>query len=266
MATVVSEKSDGIGWIRINRPEARNAVNLEAVRALVAALREAGDDTDVKAIVISSVGDDFSAGADLKEVVRELDDLDANRITINELIETTTDGLQEIARLIRSAEKVVVASVDGYAVGGGCEIALACDLIVGAEDAQFGFPETRAGMSITGGVTKILAESIGAARARDLMLTGRFIGAREALEIGMINRVAEGDPDVTAENVVREVLRGSPLAVVAHKRLSQQSPACDFNTTLNLEKQTIGILCTTDDAREAVSAFVEKREPTFTGR
>ena len=221
----------------------------------------------MRAIVISSVGDDFSAGADLKEMVREFDDLDSDTMTINQLIETTTEGLQEIARLIRGADKVVVASVKGYALGGGCEIALDCDLIVAAEDARFGFPETRAGMSITGGVTKLLSQAIGATRARDLILTGRFIDAQEALDIGMINRlVPMGESDAAAEEVVREVLRGSPLAVVAHKRMSQQSLESDFATTLNLEKQTIGILCTTDDAREAVRAFVEKREPQFKGR
>jgi enoyl-CoA hydratase/carnithine racemase len=267
VASVLYEKREGIGWIRINRPEVRNAVSSVEIRLLGEHLREACRDPEVEAIVIGSVGDSFSAGADLREMVQEFEDLGSGRLTISGLIETTTEGLQEIARLIRQANKVVVASVRGYALGGGCEIALDCDLIVAAEDAKFGFPETRAGMSVTGGVTKLLSQAIGATRARELFLTGRFVEAREAYEIGMVNRVvATGEADEAAEAMVREVRRGSPLAVLAHKRLAQQSLDSDMEATLNLEKQTIGVLCTTEDAKEAVNAFVEKREPRFRGR
>ena len=261
------EKRDSIGWIRFNRPEVRNAVSGDEIAGLAHHLRAASNDGDVKGIVISSVGDAFSAGADLREMVREFEDIDAGRLTISELIETMTENLQEVARLIRHAKKVVVASVRGYALGAGCEIALDCDLIVAAEDAKFGFPEARAGMSITGGVTKLLAQSIGVARARELFLTGRFIDAKEAAQIGMINRVvAAGQNDQAAENLAREVMRGSPLAVLAHKRLVQQSVDADLETVFNLEKQSIGVLCATNDAREAAKAFVEKREPVFEGR
>lgn len=266
-ASVLYEKRDGIGWIRINRPRVRNAVSSEEIRLLGERLREAAGDEAVRAIVIAGAGDSFSAGADLGEMVREFDDLGSGRLTISGLIETTTEGLQEVARLIRGADKVVVASVCGYALGAGCEIALDCDLVVAAEDARFGFPETRAGMSVTGGVTKLLAQAIGAARARDLFLTGRFLDAEEAYEIGMVNRlVPAGEADEAAEALVREVLRGAPLAVLAHKRLAQQALEADMGATLNLEKQTIGVLCASEDAREAASAFVEKREPRFRGR
>ena len=267
MASILYEQRDHVGWIYINRPQVRNAVGSEEIRLLGERLRAASNDREVKAIVISSVGDAFSAGADLREMVREFEDLDSGRLTISELIETTTEGLQQVARLIREANKVVVASVRGYALGAGCEIALDCDLIAAAEDARFGFPETRAGMSITGGVTKLLSQAIGATRARDLFLTGRFVAAEEAYEIGMVNRLAPvGKADEAAEAMVREVLRGSPLAVLAHKRMAQQSFDADLEATLNLEKQTIGVLCTSEDAKEAVNAFVDKREPRFKGR
>jgi enoyl-CoA hydratase/carnithine racemase len=267
MPSVLYEKRDGIGWIRFNRPEVRNAVSSAEIAALTELLSAASEDGDVEAIIVSGVGDTFSAGADLKEMVREFEEMESRRLTITELIETTTEGLQQVARLMRRAKKLVIASVQGYALGGGCEIALDCDLIVAAQDAKFGFPETRAGMSVTGGVSKLLAQSIGAARARELILTGRFIDAAEALEIGMINRVVPtGQNDRAAVDLVREVRRGSPLSVVAHKRLLQQSLDADLETALNLEKQSIGVLCTTEDATEAVSAFVEKREPAFKGR
>lgn len=267
MASVLYEKRDGIGWIRIDRPQVRNAVSSVEIRLLGEHLRAAVSDDEVEAIVIGSSGDSFSAGADLSEMVQEFEDLGSGRLTISGLIETTTEGLQEVARLIRGANKIVVASVRGYALGAGCEIALDCDLIVAAEDAKFGFPETRAGMSITGGVTKLLSQAIGATRARDLFLTGRFVDADEAHRIGMVNRLAPaGEEDEVAEATVREVLRGSPLAVLAHKRMAQQSLDSDLETAFNLEKQTIGVLCTSEDAKEAVNAFVEKREPRFKGR
>ncbi len=265
--TVRYEKQDGVAWIRINRPEVRNAVSRDEILALADALRTASGDAGVKAIVIGSVGDSFSAGADLREMVQEFEDLPAGRLTITELIETTTEGLQQVARLIRGASKPVVASVRGYALGGGLEIALDCDLVVAEPDAKFGFPETRAGMSVTGGVTKLLAQSIGMARARELLLTGRTIDAEEALDIGMINRVvAPGQGDAATADLVEEVRRGSPLSVIAHKRLLQQSADADLETVFNLEKQSLGVLCTTEDAAEAAKAFVEKREPVFKGR
>lgn len=267
MPSVLYEKRDGIGWIRFNRPEVRNAVSAAEIAALTELLSVASEDGDVEAIIVGGVGDTFSAGADLKEMVREFEEMESRRLTITELIETTTESLQQVARLMRRAKKLVIASVQGYALGGGCEIALDCDLIVASQDAKFGFPETRAGMSITGGVSKLLAQSIGAARARELILTGRFIDAAEAFEIGMINRVVPaGQNDRAAVDLVKEVRRGSPLSVVAHKRLLQQSLDADLETALNLEKQSIGVLCTTEDATEAVSAFVEKREPAFKGR
>jgi enoyl-CoA hydratase/carnithine racemase len=265
--SVLYEKRDRLGWIRFNRPEVRNALSSVEILALNELLRVASEDSEVEAIVLGGVGDAFSAGADLREMVNEFEEMETRRLTITELIETTTEGLQQITRLMRQARKPVVASVHGYALGGGLEIALDCDLIVAAEDAKFGFPETRAGMSVTGGVTKLLAQSIGLARARELVLTGRFIDAGEALAIGMINRVAPvGQNDEAAVELVREVLRGSPLSVVAHKRLLQQSLDAELETVLNLEKQSIGVLCTTEDATEAVRAFVAKRNPSFKGR
>lgn len=267
MPTVLYEKRDQTGWIRFNRPEVRNALNLEATNALRDALLEATSDADLRTIVISSTSGDFSSGADLREMVQEFEDLDARRFSINELIETTTEGLQQVARLMRRTDKIVIASVSGYALGAGFEVALDSDLVIAAEDAVFGFPETRAGMSVTNGVTKLLAQSIGTTRARELFLTGRFVQAAEAFAMGMVNRVVpNGTNDEAANDLIAELSRNSPLAVVAHKRMLQQSIDADLETVFNLEKQTIGVLCTTADAVEACSAFLEKRDPVFKGR
>jgi enoyl-CoA hydratase/carnithine racemase len=267
MPTVVYEKRGSTGWIRFNRPEVRNALNLEATNALRDALFEANADTDLNAIVISSSSEDFSSGADLREMVREFEELEAGTLSIQDIIETTTNGLQQVARLMRQTDKIVISSVRGYALGAGFEVALDSDLVVASEDAKFGFPEARAGMSVTNGVTKLLAQAIGTTRARELFITGRFVDAAEALEMGMINRVVPtGENDQAAEQLVTEISRNSPLAVIAHKRMLQQSVDSDLETVFNLEKQTIGILCTTADAVEACSAFLEKREPAFKGR
>lgn len=266
-STVIYEKRDDVAWIRFNRPEVRNAVGAQEARLCVRHLEEASSDGNVRGIIVSSTTDTFAAGADLREMVQELEDIGSGKLTVTDIIEDVTENWMRVARIMRAAEKPVIASVAGYALGAGCEVALDCDLVVAAEGATFGFPETHAGMSITGGVTKMLAQSIGMARARDLVLTGRFVEAREALEIGMINRVvAAGENDAAALELLRELQRHSPLAIVAHKRMLQQAADMNLESVYNLEKQTIGVLLTTDDAVEASKAFTEKREPVFKGR
>jgi len=265
--SVLYEKDGDIGWIRFNRPEVRNAVGAREARLCVEHLERASADQDVAGIIVSSTSDTFAAGADLREMVQELEDIAGGTLTVTEIIEGVTEDWMRVARLMRSARKPVIASVAGYAVGAGCEVALDCDLIVAAEGAKFGFPESHAGMSITGGVTKLLTQSIGLARARDLVLTGRFVDAQEALEIGLINRVAPaGENDALAVELLRQLQRHSPLSILAHKRMLQQAADMDIESVYNLEKQTIGVLLTTEDAVEASKAFTEKREPAFKGR
>lgn len=265
--TVVYEKQDGIAWIRWNRPQVRNALGAKEAELCVQCLTEASADDDVTGIIVGSTSDTFAAGADLREMIRELEDIAGGSLTVNEIIEGVTEDWMSVGRIMRSAKKPVIASVAGYAVGAGCEVALDCDLVVADETAQFGFPESRAGMSITGGVTKLLVQSIGLARARDLVLTGRFIGAEEAHEIGLINRVVDaGKNDEVAVELLRQIERRSRLSTVAHKRMLQQAPDMDLEAAYNLEKQSIGVLLTTDDAVEASRAFTEKRDPVFKGR
>jgi enoyl-CoA hydratase/carnithine racemase len=265
--TVLYEQQDDIAWIRFNRPEVRNAVGAQEAQLCVEYLERASADDEVVGIIVSSTTDTFAAGADLREMVQELEDIGTGKLTVTDIIEDVTENWMKVARLMRAAQKPVVASVAGYAVGAGCEVALDCDLIVAAEGAMFGFPESHAGMSITGGVTKLLTQMVGAARARDLVLTGRFIDAQEALDIGLINRVAPaGKNDEVAEGLLRDLQRHSPLAIVAHKRMLQQAVDMDIESVYNLEKQTIGVLLTTGDAVEASKAFTEKRDPVFKGR
>ncbi len=266
-SSVVYEKQDDIVFIRFNRPQVRNAVGAQEARLCVQHLEEASADDGIAGIIVSSTTNTFAAGADLREMVQELDDLASGKLTVTDIIEGVTEDWMQVARVMRAARKPVIASVAGYAVGAGCEVALDCDLIVADETAVFGFPECHAGMSITGGVTKLLAQSIGMARARDLVLTGRFIDAKEAHEIGLINRVVPaGENDACAVQLIRELQRHSPLSILAHKRMLQQAGDMDIEAVYNLEKQSIGVLLTTEDAVEASRAFTEKRHPVFKGR
>jgi len=268
MANLLYEIKDGIGWIRFNRPEILNAFNPEEARTLVATLKRAADDKDVKAIIISSVGDAFCAGDDLKVALEEYPMIKNGEIhPILDIIEDITESLQEIPRAIRKADKVVIAAVRGYAVGGGFEIAIDCDMIVAAENATFGFPEANAGMTITGGASKLLPMIVGLNKARELVLTGEFIDAAEGHRIGLVNRLVPlGEEEAAAEKLARVVMSRAPLAVMQHKRMLQQSTEADFETALNLEKQTITALLYTEDYGEAITAFGEKRKPVFKGR
>ena len=268
MAELLYEIKDGIGWIRFNRPEILNAFNPEEARALVAALREAAEDKSVKAIIISSVGDAFCAGDDLKVALDEYPMIKSGELhPILDIVEDITESLQEIPRVIRKANKVVIAAVRGYAVGGGFEIAIDCDMIVAADNAIFGFPEANAGMTITGGASKLLPMIVGLNKARELVLTGEFIDAAEGHRIGLVNKlVPVGEEEAAAEKMARVVMSRAPLAVMQHKRLLQQSSEADFETALNLEKQTITTLLFTEDYGEAITAFGEKRKPEFKGR
>ena len=268
MAKLLYEIVDGIGWIRFNRPEVLNAFDSAEAARLVEVLKEAAGDKAVKAIVISSVGEAFCAGDDLKVALEEYPKIKSGEIhPILDIVEDITESLQEIPRVIRRAPKVVIAAVRGYAVGGGFEIAIDSDLIVADETAIFGFPEANAGMTITGGATKLLPMIVGLNKARELMLTGEFIDAREAHRIGLVNKlVPAGEAERAAEAMARVIISRAPLAVANHKRMVQQSTEADFETALNLEKQTITTLIYTEDYGEAIHAFAEKRKPKFKGR
>ena len=268
MAKLLYEVKDEIGWIRFNKPEILNAFDADEARRLVEVLKQASADKKVKAIIISSVGDAFCAGDDLKVALAEYAKIQSGEIhPILDIVEDITESLQEIPRVIRKSPKVVIAAVRGYAVGGGFEIAIDSDMIVAAKSAVFGFPETNAGMTITGGATKLLPMIVGLNKARELMLTGEFIDAEEGYRIGLVNKlVATGEEERAAEEMARMVMSRAPLAVTHHKRMVAQSTDADFETTLNLEKQTITTLIYTEDYGEAIRAFSEKRKPQFTGR
>ena len=268
MARLLYEIDDGIAWIRFNKPEILNAIDAEETRRFVELLREASDDPQVGAVIVSSVGEAFSVGDDLKVAMDEYPKILSGEIhPILDIVEDITENLQEIARVMRNSPKVFISAVRGYAVGAGFEIAIDSDMIVAADNAVFGFPEMNAGMTVTGGASKLLAMIVGLNRARELMLTGEFIDADEAWRIGLVNRLVKaGEEEAAAEALARTVLSRAPLAITQHKRLLAQAAEAGFETVLNLEKQTISNLIFTEDYGEAIKAFAEKRKPVFKGR
>jgi enoyl-CoA hydratase len=152
-------------------------------------------------------------------------------------------------------------------VGGGFEIALDCDMIVAADDSTFGFPEGNAGMTITGGASKLLPMIVGLNRARELILTGEFIDAAEGYRIGLVNKlVPRGEEEAEAERLARLIMSRAPLSIVNHKRMIQNAAEAGFEATLEAEKQTVATMVYSEDYGEAITAFGEKRDPTFKGR
>lgn len=268
MADILYEVEDGIAWIRMNRPELRNAITARGLERFVELLRGASQDDEVKVIIISSVGDDFCAGEDLKIALDEYQLIKKGEMNPTvDIIEDVTENLQEIPRIIRKARKVVICAVRGFAVGGGFEIALDSDLIVAADTTKFGFPEGNAGMTITGGATKLLPMIVGLNKARELVLTGEFIDAEEACRIGIANRVVPaGEEEEEAARLARLIMTRAPMAVINHKRMLQNAAETGFEATLEAEKQTITGMLYSEDYGEAITAFGEKRKPVFKGR
>jgi len=252
---VAAETRDLVGLARINRPDARNALSPE-VMELLAQLVEAWDaDPEVHAIVIAGSDDWFAAGADVREL-RDRSFQDA----------LAAPGARFWSRMA-ACRTPLVAAVSGYALGGGCELALLCDLIVASRTAELGQPEVMLGIIPGGGGTQRLARTVGKQRAMELVLTGRRMGAEEAERLGIVNRVT--DPDEWLEeaiDVAQVIARRAPIAV----RLGKQAVLSAFETGLSAglehERRLFELAMATEDRVEGTTAFLEKRRPEFRGR
>jgi len=229
MRVVDYERDQAVARIYLNRPHRLNAVVPELANSLVAAIDQAGRD-GARVAVLAGRGRAFCSGHDLKEPVPQEPVL-ATRLRV--------DGIQDVTRAIRRFPGVVIAAVHGYALGAGCEFALGCDLVVAAEDAQFGFPEVSVGLSVTGGISRLLPLLTGPVRAKELVLLGERFSAARALELGLVNRVA---PAAQHEQVAAELAR----------RLADQ-PAL----AMVLAKQALdrGIDCALEEAMAAETDF-----------
>ncbi len=249
------ESKDGIGTIRLERPP-MNALNTQVQEELRQAAQEAAADSGIRAVIVWGGEKVFAAGADITEFTR----VTAQEMTVR--AGALSSAFDSVARI----PKPVVAAITGYALGGGCELALACDWRVVAEDAKLGQPEIKLGLIPGAGGTQRLARLVGPARAKDLIFTGRMVDAAEALRIGLADRVVPATEVYgAAEDLVRPFVTGPALALRAAKQAIDGGLAVDLASGLALESHLFAALFATDDRVEGATAFVEKRKPGFTG-
>jgi enoyl-CoA hydratase len=251
---VVSERDGAIAVVTMNRPDRLNALNDELIGGVVAALEDADRDADVRAIVLAGGEKAFAAGADIGQMAT------ATAMEMHEARERI-----ELWDRIRAVRTPIVAAVSGYCLGGGNELALACDLIVASPSAQFGQPETGVGIIPGAGGTQRLTRAVGKSIAMDVILSGRFLTAEEALSAGLVARIAD-DWLGEAKAVAAAIAAKAPVATRLAKELVDHA----FETTLSAgvaaERKALYLAFASEDAHEGLSAFVEKREPDFKGR
>lgn len=254
---VLYQERDGIGWITFNRPDKLNALNRDVFKALHRALKALDASPSAAVGVLHGAGRAFAAGADIQDYVD---------ISVEEYRAFMDIG-REPTDLIAHLSKPVIAAVHGFALGGGFELVLGCDLVIAADNARFGLPEPKLGLVPGGGGTQRLPRLVGGTRALEVLLTGRVLMAHEALEWGLVNRVVPKDELLgAAGEMAARMAALAPQALAVIKRVVRDGGDSPLPVGLTLEQDATARLIVTDDAREGIAAFVEKREVRFPGR
>ena len=252
---LVDSPAEGVRLLRLNRPAVRNALNMALRRQLVQRIAEASEDASVRAVVIAGNERAFAAGADISEMA------DAGTV------EMMGRGILGLWRATASCTKPVIAAVRGYALGGGCELALLCDMVVAGESARFGQPEIRIGIIPGGGGTQRLVAAMGKHKAMKYLLTGAMFSGREAFDFGLASEVVEDDRvEPRAIELAREIAALSPLAVQQLKDVTLRGMDLPLDAGLALEAKALQLLFSTQDQKEGMAAFLEKRPAVFRGR
>jgi enoyl-CoA hydratase len=258
MGVSVEQRDDAVAVVTIDRPDVMNALDRETLTSLRDALRGLAVDQDVHAVVLTGAGDRaFAAGADIREM------------TPMSVLEAHGWGMlgHECGRLLESMPKGTIAAVNGLAVGGGCELALACDIRYASERATFGQPEINIGVIPGWGGTQRLARAVGGGLAKDLILTGRTIDASEALRIGLVSAVyPDGELLDRALETAHALAEKSPVALSAAKDATNRALQGDLGSGLSYEAIIFSALFATEDQKEGMTAFSDKRKPRFEGR
>ena len=258
LANVLYEKKDAIAYVTVNRPKVLNALNTPTWKDLRIAFEDARDDDSVLGVILTGAGDKaFIAGADISELAHATA-IDAER--------SSRFG-QDVLDLIENLGKPVIAAINGFALGGGCETAMACTIRIAAESAKFGQPEVKLGLLPGGGGTQRLPRLVGKGRALQLILSGEMIGAQEAYRIGLVNEVAPAANLIgRAEQILKQIASNAPVSV----RLSLEAVNRGMDTSQSegfaLEASYFGLCAATEDKKEGTSAFLEKRAAQFHGR
>ena len=251
---LIVEKKDGIGYLKINRPQALNALNMETLKELKDAISELEKDKKIKVVILTGEGKAFIAGADIKQMA-DLTPLEAK--------EFSEFGHDMLSRL-ENSRLPIIAAINGFALGGGCETLLACDICIAAKSAKIGQPEINLGIHPGFGGTQRLPRLVGKIKAKELLLTGRNIGADEAFDIGLVNMVVDDDKLMeTAENIAKQITKKSSVPTSFIKELVNKGMNIDLDSANSLEISYFSSSFSTHDQKEGMKAFVEKRKPNF---
>lgn len=252
------ETRDGAAFLTVNRPDKLNALNVQTLVELEQAFAHLAGAADVRGVIVTGSGEKaFVAGADIAELATQ----------------TPVQGKliarrgQAIFDSIEKLGKPVVAAVNGFALGGGCELAMACHVRIASENARLGTPEVKLGLMCGYAGTQRLARLVGKGRALEILLTGEMVDAQEALRIGLVNRVVPKDKLMAeAEGLLRKMLANAPLALRHTLEAVNSGLQLPFDQAEELEASLFGLLCSTEDMREGTQAFLEKRPARFQGR
>ena len=260
--TVKFEVKDFIAYVTLNRPDALNALNQKMTQEIIACCEEISARNDIRISIVTGAGEKaFSAGMDLKERAAETVSIVERRQA------RLAPNIGAHHQAIASIKKPMIAAVNGYAVGGGLEIALACDIRIGSTNAKLGLTEVRRGMIPGAGGTQRLPRVVGRAKALEMILTGRVIGAEEALKIGLLSQVVEPEALLpAAESIGREIMEGAPVALQFGKEAVNKGIEMPLEEGIRLEVDLSTLLRTTEDSVEGPRAFVEKRKPVWKGK
>jgi enoyl-CoA hydratase len=255
---IVYEKSEGIATITLNRPEALNAFSKEVVSEVLQALEDIRNDESVRVVVLTGAGEKaFSAGADIKAMIG-MDALKARELSLMG---------EKLCLALENLEKPVIAALNGYALGGGLEVAMSCDLRVASENSRMGQTEINIGLIPGWGGTQRLTRLVGRTKAKEMVFTGKMIDAKTAEQLGIVNMAVPADKfRETVRQFALELASKAPVALKVAKALIDKGAEIGLDSALALEREGFGVVASTEDLQEGVKAFTEKRKPVFKGK